>query len=250
MEARIPFSGFYSSMWSDALDNEESCYVEDIATELEVSQSDIHDYLRRNSRYREAYKEIADDYTRFFESYINEKYDLKISLTYKELTSPREYNFETDKIFVEVSYKDVLSLARKVGRNKLRKCAKEMFTSRDGFISFYRSDISTWGRMRGWDHNQLFCLFTAAVMDDDEFEEGIFEDALSHGTISCAHAAALPPVEDLFFEVGRLAGRAEMKEELECEESGDGKCFPVAYKDTADYVKRYEEMNKTVFERI
>jgi len=250
MEARIPFSGFYGSMWSDALDDEENNYVEDVATERKVSQSDIHDYLWRKSTYHDAYKEIAKDYTRFFESYINEKYDLKISLTYKELTSPREYNFETDKIFVEVSYKDVLTLARKVGRNKLRKCAKEMFTSRDGFISFYRSDVSTWDRMRGWDHNQLFCLFTAAVMDDEDFEQGIFEEAWSFGTISCAHAASLPPVEDLFFEVGRLAGRAELKEELESEEGGDGRCFPVAYKDTKDYVKRYEEMNKTVFERM
>jgi len=249
MEARIPFSGFYGSIWSDELDNEENSYVENLATERQVSQSDIHDYLWRHANYHAAYKEIAKDYTRFFESYINEKYDLRISLTFKELTSPREYNFETDKIFVEVSYKNVLNLARKVGRNKLRKCAKEMFTSRDGFISFYRSDISTWDRMRGWDYNQLFCLFTAAVMDDEDFEWGIFEEAFSHGTMTSALDAALPSVEDLFFEVGRLAGRAELKEELESEDGGDGRCFPVAYKDTKDYVKRYEEMNKTVYER-
>ena len=157
------------------------------------------------------------------------------------MTSPRYYNFETDKIFVGISYRDAILLARRIGRNALRKAARDMFRSRSGFCSFYRNDPAEWGRLRGWDHNQLYCLTQAAVdvIDDENFEWGLAEDMSGNGVFGEAFHGAVDH-EELMLGIGELIGEREAEE---AEENDDGRRFPVAYADTADYVKRYHEMN-------
>lgn len=244
MDARIPFGGFYESMWSRGIDEEEEQYAAYLAEKHEIPQGEIAEMLFRNSMYFLAYRKIASSYVEHFESFIKETWGTDVMLQYREMTSPREYNFETDKIFINVMYRDALVLARKIGRNALRRAAKEMFTSRDGFISFYSNDISTWGPLRTWDHNQLYCLFTAAVADMEDYDWGIYEHMSESGAFSNAYNLCYD-VEEIQFELGKLVGRKEFIEEQE-EESDDGKRFPVAYKDTQDYVRRYEDMNKNI----
>jgi len=36
-----------------------------------------------------------------------------------------------------------------------------MFTSRSGFISYYSPNVSEWGRVEDWDHNQILCALQA-----------------------------------------------------------------------------------------
>lgn len=242
MEARIPFSGFYNSIWSSELDREEEQYAEHLAEKHEVPVGEVTELLFRHAKHCDAYREVAQKYVPQFEAHINEGLGLSIKLTGGEMTSPREYNFETDKIFVGISYRDALILARSVGRNALRKAAKEMFTSRSGFISFYRNDPAEWGRLRGWDHNQLYCLMQAAVdvIDGEDFEWGLAEGMSGNGVFGEAFHGAVDH-EELMLGIGELIGKREAEEEAE--ENDDGRRFPVAYADTADYVKRYHEMN-------
>lgn len=245
MEARIPFGGFYESMWSQGIDNEEEQQAERLAEEPGVPIDQVNELLFRYTKYHEAYLEIAIEYVPAFVDRLNGELGLKLEMTYKEMTSPREYNFETDKIFVEISYPDVLRLARKVGRKALRKAAKEMFTSRDGFSSFYNPDISTWGPMRTWDYNQLYALMQAAAdtISRDDFDWVIYEDFSYNGVFSRAYDKAVD-YQTLMLEIGKLVGKRELQEELEeLEEQDDGRRFPVAWYNTADYVKRYREMN-------
>jgi hypothetical protein len=170
-------------------------------------------------------------------------------MTYNTMVSPREYNFTTDALYVELSPKDVVLLARRVGLSAIRKAAKEMFTSRDGFCSFYDPDISTWGKLRTWDHNQLYALMTAAVTvangasDEYGMDWGIYEDMSSDGDFSTAHDKAVD-YQTIMFEISKLVAAKEIAEEAEGQD--DGRRFPVAFYNTTDYVRRYEAMNKHI----
>lgn len=247
MEARIPFAGFYESKWSAGVDSEEEQYFESLKEEHSLTDEDMgemQEWMWRHARYHRSYLHIAQEYVSPFQDFINEGLGLSIKLTYKDMSSPREYNFETDKIVVEISYEDAIKLARRVGRNALRKAAKDMFTSRDGFISFYRNDPAEWGRLRGWDWNHMYCLFQAAVdvIGEEDYEWPIYEDFSGNGHFGEAFYRAFDEKE-LLLEVGKIVGKRELKEELEEQAADEDRLFPVAYTDTADYVRRYEEMN-------
>jgi hypothetical protein len=238
MEARIPFGGFYESMWSSGIDDQEESYAEHLAEEHDVPQSDVAEILFKHTKYHDCYAQVAEDYVSCFKAFINEGLGMKIKLTYNDMTSPKYYNFETDNVFADLSYPDALRLARRVGRNALRKAAKDMFTSRDGFISFYRNDISEWGPLRTWDHNQLYCLLTAAVdvIDDENWEWSLYENMEFYPAYD--KGVDYPAV---MLEIGKLVAIKEAAEEAE--EQDDGKRFPVAWKDTADYVAKFNKMN-------
>jgi len=242
MEARIPFSGFYESMWSGGIDREEEQIAEHLAAEHDVPDSEVANLIYQNSRYGVAHEHISKEYADSFVSFINEELGLSLQFEFVEMTSPKYYNFETDKIFIKVSYKDMLLLARRVGRNALRKAAKDMFTSRDGFISHYRNDITEWGPLRTWDYNQLYCLFQAAVdvIGEEDYDWRIYEE-MSEGNIFSAAVDKSMDYNAVMLGVGKLAGKKELLEEFA--ESDDGKCFPTTWKDTADYVRRYHELN-------
>lgn len=192
-EARIPFAGFYGTMWDDELDREEEQLAESLAEDYGLSASDVADKLFYHMDYREAYKHIAAAYVPQFQDFINKGLDLDIKLAFNDMTSPREYNFETDKIYVGISYPDAVRLARRVGRDALRAAAKAMFTSRDGFISFYPNDPARWGRLAGWDQNHLYALFTAAVekIGDEDAGWDILDDVRKRGVFSSALDAGL-----------------------------------------------------------
>lgn len=242
MEARIPFAGFYESMWSHGVDEEEERLAENLAEEHDVIEREVAELIFQNTTYSTAYAHVAEKYVPAFEEFLNEALDMKISLTYKDMTSPKYYNFETDQLFAEVKYEDMLRLARRVGRNALRKAAKQMFTSRDGFISFYRYDPAEWGRLRGWDHNQLYCLLTAAVdvIGDDNWDWSIYEDINESNVFGEALDKAMD-YPAIMLGIGKITGKKELLEEFaECD---DGKRFPVAWKDTADYVEKFHKLN-------
>jgi hypothetical protein len=78
-----------------------------------------------------------------------------------ELKSPREYNFETDRIFAFVEPADIERIFHEVPIQVLDAKAAEMFTSRSGFISFYSPNVDSWKCLDEWDHNQVSCLVAA-----------------------------------------------------------------------------------------
>lgn len=245
MEARIPFSGFYESMWSQGVDDEEEQWAEGLAEEHGIKQDDIQELLWKHTKYRVAYNHVAQEYVPSFLALINGSLDLELEMTYKDMTSPKYYNFETDALYVELSPRDVVLLARRVGLKAIRKAAKQMFTSRDGFISFYSPRIEEWGKLRTWDHNQLYALMHAAldVIGEEDYDWSIYEAMSSNGDFNTAHDKAVD-YPTIMFEIGKLVAAKEAAEEAE--EDSD-RVYPVAYSGTADYVRRYDAMNKHIF---
>lgn len=123
------FHGFYGTILGEYLDDE-----------IDESEYESIDW-------EATHKGIAKE---FFDLFINtegvnevlEEYG--ISLEYKELWSPKFYNYHNDRIYMAASY-DAKVLSEKIFEHthyiELTEWLKREFTSRSGFISHYSNDI-------------------------------------------------------------------------------------------------------------
>ena len=100
---------------------------------------------------------------------------LAASLKYESMSSPREYNFTTDRLFAFgrlQAFRVMLKLARE-GENRLPWAAivRERHSSRDGFHSWYPADASEWpDDIREFDHNHLATLLAFAIQQSGRWE--------------------------------------------------------------------------------
>ena len=176
MIIQIPFSGFYESIHSSAIDDAINYTFTDYASGIENNDR-LSERLYDSLNWRDMLTEYAKEYADTF------AYRFGIELEFESLSSPREYNFTTDRIFCRINEAEVLRLYASTDKNKLDQVAREMFTSRDGFNSFYDPDPLSWGEVSTWDYNQLYALLVAYV-DDDDFETYLMDNVFSDGTIN------------------------------------------------------------------
>jgi hypothetical protein len=169
----IPFQGFYNSLYSYAIEGEiESSldwYTEDL--ELTEAQRDTlaNGYLERNIS--EFYKYIAEDYAEAFIHEIEVETELSLDAKFESMESPREYNFQTDRIFIELPEASAVAFINYVLANhkeELEKLIAQRFTSRSGFISHYDNTLEAWGNPSEWDYNQLGTCFEIFEYLEDE----------------------------------------------------------------------------------
>lgn len=181
MLTTIPFSGFYQSFHDADLDDA----LQQMFTNWETGVCNdklfarAYDMVRWSlvhANYAAAYaKGLADEF--------------KIAMTFVNLDSPREYNFETDRIFCEISLDEVKRLRAETSEKPFRDLARARFTSRSGFISFYSPDVDEWGDIEGWDLNQVGTLLEAYIEEqhgdrfDQQAELDIMESARCNGRL-------------------------------------------------------------------
>jgi hypothetical protein len=120
---------------------------------------EVHDSLFEQYWKHMDYGKLYEKYAKSYVEAISELTELE--LEFDGLRSPREYNFTTDIIFASISRRSLAKVIRAVRGERLKKMAKEMFTSRSGFISYYSPDVSEWERAEDWDHNQILCALEA-----------------------------------------------------------------------------------------
>ncbi len=83
------------------------------------------------------------------------------NFVFEDVRSPREYNFSTDRIFVELkNYYNQINFLRGYAafhRAKFDFYLRERYTSRSGFISFYDNDVLLWEQKHNddLDHNEI-----------------------------------------------------------------------------------------------
>lgn len=163
MIARIPFAGFYETLHDHELDDALNQMLSDESgnpnENLVARAYDLVDWHAAQTAYAKAYAE-------------NFCAEFKIEATFESMTSPREYNFETDKVWIEMTETEARRILGETNDKSLRDTAKEMFTSRSGFISFYSPDIDTWGDIAEWDHNHLYCLLSAYAEQETDHSDG------------------------------------------------------------------------------
>lgn len=172
----LPFSGFYNSIWSDAIDQEESSYAENLAEEdPTLDASAISDALFWSTDYPVAYLAVAKCYAEAFDYLAKDELGFSLGLTFESMLSPREYNFETDRIFCEIPFarvKRLFAISRRDNHGDLRRLIKKRFTSYDGFCSGYTNDAAAWldKPLADWDHNELGTLLLAVLPEPDTRE--------------------------------------------------------------------------------
>lgn len=156
METTIPFAGFYNSIHSEELDN---------ALEQTFSDSNGNPI---NSLLEKAYDKVdwSTARNKYAESYVAgliAEIEFK-SLKFKLITSPKYYNFETDRIFCEIDASEVKEIFDKTDKAKLNAEIKANFTSRSGFISYYSNTLESWpSDLTAWDHNQVGTLLAVYI---------------------------------------------------------------------------------------
>lgn len=182
MLTTIPFSGFYNSIHDKTIDDALKGMLSD--------SSGCHPASERISEEIYLYTKIPMNeytlrYVRIFAQWLNEKSGLNISLAWESVSSPREYNFETDRIFAKVTEVDALAMLRAVDPAEMDAVCRAEFTNRSGFYSHYSSRWRDWGPVLKWDHNQVGALLSALAAQylEEDWEYGIAENIGESGGI-------------------------------------------------------------------
>ena len=182
LESTIPFDGFYESFISDDIDHQIGQQIEwdtDIYDLNEDEQQVLEDsYLSVNRKY--FYNQIAEDYTNFYIDALNERLKgFTLNAKFQLLTSPREYNFETDRIFIEIEENHAIDFIKYIIKNykkELENKIKERFTSRSGFWSHYKNGLDLWTNdYSEWDHNQIGTCFELFDLEEEDINYSLRE---------------------------------------------------------------------------
>jgi hypothetical protein len=90
-----------------------------------------------------------------------------VPMEMESLSSPREYNFTTDRLFVLIPEQECRRLHSELfDSEEFADVVDGWFSSRDGFASFYSNDLESeeWRKpVEEWDHNQIGALLAALV---------------------------------------------------------------------------------------
>ena len=149
----IQFEGFYHSIHDQIIDSGIENHLQDSSGDINPTISDKFysislDYKGMQKAYCEAYLDSLSS-------------ELGIELGYESMTSPKEYNFSTDRLFCYISTADIEAIWQDTDMTSFAKYLTENFTSYDGFFSFYSPCLDVWKDkpLLNWDHNELGTLF-------------------------------------------------------------------------------------------
>lgn len=197
MLTTIPFSGFYHSLHDSSLDDALDQMFSDHATGCTVNHK-LRDRAFEACQWGLVHANYAGAYAKALAA------EFKIALTFEALKSPREYNFETDRIFCEIGLDEVKRLRAETSEKPFRDLARARFTSRSGFISFYSPDVDEWGAIETWDLNQVGTLLEAYIEEqhgdrfDQQAELDLMESAMANGRLDEWIIQATPGIGRLF----------------------------------------------------
>ena len=182
LESTIPFDGFYESFISADIDHQIGQQIEWDSDTFDLNEDEQQilwdNYLSVNRSY--FYNQIAEDYTNFYIDALNERLEgFTLKATYKFFTSPREYNFSTDRIFIEIEENHAIDFIKYIIKNykkELEKKIEDRFTSRSGFISSYKNSLDLWiDDYSEWDHNQMGTCFELFDLEEEEINYSLRE---------------------------------------------------------------------------
>lgn len=136
VEIQIPFSGFYES-WHDEKCSEAVESAFNYNHETDEDQELPEAFWDADINWSAIFRDYAKAYSEVFGE------ELGLDVEFIEMSSPREYNFTTDRLFVKVPREQIDAIKDKVFADKeASEYVSERFTSRDGFWSHYSNDLT------------------------------------------------------------------------------------------------------------
>ena len=177
MLTTIPFSGFYNSVHDSNCD-------EVLRRTFDNDRGDVREDIFYLAQDKVDWRAVYNNYAAAYAGNFADEFQIKME--FEGMKSPREYNFSTDIIYCTIEPGEVQRVFAAVDKSILDEVARETFTSRSGFISFYNPDFSTWGAVTVWDHNQVGALISAYVLQqnpdfDQWVENNLMESAQCNG---------------------------------------------------------------------
>jgi len=131
ISTEIGFGGFYNTI-HDAMVNEAVASELGLDIESDEANQELWDYPH--------FAHYQHQYCMQWLWKFNGEFETEIRLT--NIASPKEYNFDTDVMLVEVSDKDFKTLITYIKDNELKEKLFETIrvrtTSRDGYAAFYK----------------------------------------------------------------------------------------------------------------
>jgi hypothetical protein len=179
LEVRLPFTGYYETINNDALSQIAEM---ELGVDENEGMTDEQEKEYDNIDWSVMRREYAEEYTKVMAD------ELGINIVYGDMESPREYNFETDKIFAHISILTLKEMYEEVKDTKeFKELVLSKFTNRDGFKSNYSNNIEDWGNIVTWDHNQLYTVVSTYLESNVglyELENTVAEKVTQNGSIS------------------------------------------------------------------
>ena len=199
LETAIPFCGFYHSTYDFEIDHAIERDCEYFADEWGTDAAKIADAAFSHTDCSDAHKAIAELHCATWLNRFSEEtgIDLYQGFKFLGMTSPKYYNFETDRVFVKIPLSGVqqcFDACKADGFKELNRVIIERFTSCDGFISHYSNSLDDWlsKPLSDFDHNELETLLiaTLAISTDvcdfaSEVEMQVLEEGVSNGLFDC-----------------------------------------------------------------
>lgn len=175
MIMQIPFQGFYESQHSHELDREiESMFSDESGCDF---NPDFVDRAYGVADFGKARLYIAQKYAEYF------SHKTGIKCEFESLQSPREYNFETDRIFVTIELSELQRMRGEVSDPTFAGVLRELFTPCSGFIPHYSDCLDQWPDLPEYDHNEAYALLLAYLyeMGLDDIESDFIESFCGNG---------------------------------------------------------------------
>ena len=152
----LNFGGFYDSIHSGLIDTG----IENILETEDLEYDQICDYIDFKAIHLEYAKRLVSDF--------NDNFDL--NLKFEQLIQPREYNYKTDEILVEISMQDYNYLWLNTDQTSIQLKVQDATTARDGYIPLYNSSELL-------DEPQFIAEFLLDIlMEDDNIYDWFYDD--------------------------------------------------------------------------
>ena len=176
------FTGFYGSFFEDYLNHLEEMEYEYLAENGIQDEQPEFDYqtFYKDCSYEMMYKvcELLTDL------------DLIDNYYFVELQSPREYNFQNDKIIVDYVLTDINVFKIKdylfSNYDAFKRYINENYTSYDGFMSFHSNNADEWLALFSEcvnDEHKLGSILNFILENEDTSEYDLFEQIVESGAI-------------------------------------------------------------------
>lgn len=138
IEIQVPFSGFYHSIHDMYIDNHIEYEIDYLESELGYTdeQLDIIKDKFYMMDYAPIRKAICEHYIQAYNAVFYDEYNIHLDLEYSCLTSPKFYNFETDRLYAlidESIYNEVSAL---INSEDFKAMLKDKFKAQSGFMPF------------------------------------------------------------------------------------------------------------------
>lgn len=132
IKIELPFSGFYESIYNYHIDNAIDYYLYDLEGEqLEKAQDAFYMVSYDATR-----KAICEHYIQAYEQVFYDQFNIDLNLTFNSLTLPEFYNFESDRLFVNIDpevFKQVINL---LDDEVIQKTLSDKYKTQSGYIVF------------------------------------------------------------------------------------------------------------------